>query len=86
MILFAINNPKPVPEYDFEANFEKIKIKIKNPSFSFDHDKIADLSLVNRFIEAKAVCYLLLTGISNVILPLQITTGIPPAREMETIQ
>ena len=23
MILFAINNPKSVPEYDFEANFEK---------------------------------------------------------------
>ena len=23
MILFAINNPKPVPEYDFEANIEK---------------------------------------------------------------
>ena len=40
MILFAINNPKPVPEYDFEANFEKIKIK--NPSFSFDDDKIAN--------------------------------------------
>jgi hypothetical protein len=30
MILFAIINPKPIPEYDFEANFEKIKIKIKN--------------------------------------------------------
>jgi hypothetical protein len=38
MILFAINNPKPVPEYDFEANFEKIKIKIKikNPPFSLN--------------------------------------------------
>jgi hypothetical protein len=22
MILFAINNPKPIPEKDFEANFE----------------------------------------------------------------
>ena len=86
MILFAINNPKPVPEYDFEANFEKIKIKIKNPSLSFDDDKIAYLSLVNRFIEAKAVCYLLLTGISKYDLTSADHHGYPTGCEMETIQ
>lgn len=38
MILFAINNPKPVPEYDFEANIEKpnqkpiIQFKLYDPT------------------------------------------------------
>jgi hypothetical protein len=37
MILFAINNPKPVPEYDFETNIEKpnqkpiIQFKLYDP-------------------------------------------------------
>ena len=76
MILFAINNPKPVPEYDFEANFEKIKIKIKNPSFSFDDDKIATWvwSIDSLKPRQSAICCLL--GFLSTILPLQITTGI----------